>query len=103
LTISIELGLAEWSCFGQELQAHPYSLVWIRAGRAAITPQNKTISDIPQHKLTVKFWMSFTHYPQRRLKLIEWLIHPAVSGISKLVALSWIQSNGGCITPNWSN
>uniref|UniRef100_A0A672PAN2 alpha-glucosidase n=1 Tax=Sinocyclocheilus grahami TaxID=75366 RepID=A0A672PAN2_SINGR len=30
-----------WFCSGQELPAHPCSLAWMRAGRAAITPQGK--------------------------------------------------------------
>uniref|UniRef100_A0A672L527 Signal transducing adaptor family member 2a n=1 Tax=Sinocyclocheilus grahami TaxID=75366 RepID=A0A672L527_SINGR len=38
LTISIQFGLAVWFCSGQELPAHPCSLAWMRAGRAAITP-----------------------------------------------------------------
>ncbi len=50
LTISIHFGLAVWFCSGQELPAHPCSLAWMRAGRAAITPQNKTICWYPQHK-----------------------------------------------------
>ncbi len=41
LTISILFGLAVWFCSGQGLPAHPCSLAWIRAGRAAITPQGK--------------------------------------------------------------
>ena len=47
LTVSIQLGLVVWFCSGQELPAHPCSLSWIRAGRTAITPLNKTICQYP--------------------------------------------------------
>ncbi len=52
LTISIQFGLAVWFCSDQELPAHPCSLAWMRAGRAAMNPQgkqnrtNKCIADI---------------------------------------------------------